>query len=157
MKKIIILILILLAIVIVALANPTNTIAPSPEVTTTPEESSQTTQETPSEEAEEREPQLHTVSYTGEGFSPATITITAGDTVEFVNESGPDMWVASAQHPTHKIYPETSLLDCLGSAFDQCAATGVGTSWSFTFNQIGSWGYHNHARASDRGRIVVEE
>ncbi|MEX0933892.1 MAG: hypothetical protein WD003_01350 [Candidatus Paceibacterota bacterium] len=97
------------------------------------------------------------VTYTAVGFSPSPLTIKKGDTVTFENESGPLMWVASAQHPTHTVYPEKTSSDCLGSSFDQCEGVGAGRGWSFTFNEVGEWGYHNHLRASHWGRIVVEE
>jgi hypothetical protein len=66
------------------------------------------------------------------------------------------MWVASAQHPTHTVYPEKTDADCLGSAFDACEGVSPGNSWSFTFNEVGEWGYHNHLRANHWGRVIVE-
>ncbi len=96
------------------------------------------------------------VTYTDDGFSPETVTITQGDTVRFVNESGGRMWVGSDIHPTHSLYSEKTTNDCLGSAFDQCGVNNNGESWEFTFTQAGEWGYHNHVRASKRGTVVVE-
>lgn len=96
------------------------------------------------------------VTYTQSGFSPAVLTISKGDTVTFVNENGPALWVASANHPTHTIYPKKSERDCLGSSFDQCEAIEAGNEWSFSFSEIGEWGYHNHLRPSHQGVIVVE-
>lgn len=96
------------------------------------------------------------VTYTDSGFSPETITISAGETVTFVNNSSRGMWVASDIHPTHTLYPEKTDADCLGSSFDACEKTPVGESWSFTFNKEGSWKYHDHARASRTGIVVVE-
>ena len=87
-----------------------------------------------------------TVNYTDSGFSPASMTIKKGDTVVFVNQSSESMWVASNPHPTHTDYP----------AFDEKATVGSGGSWSFTFDQVGTWDYHNHKSSSDTGTIVVE-
>ncbi len=101
--------------------------------------------------------ETHTVTYRGDGFSPAAMEIQTGETVTFVNASSHGMWVASADHPTHTRYPEKTAADCKGSAFDQCTASAAGTSWSFTFNQAGSWIYHNHTQASHRGTIIVHE
>src|SRR3989344_1262656 len=50
----------------------------------------------------------YTVTYTKDGFSPNTIEIPKGATVEYKNESGSQMWVASAIHPTHSLYPQKS-------------------------------------------------
>lgn len=97
-----------------------------------------------------------TVSYTDDGFVPKEITINKGETVMFVNDSSHGMWVASAVHPTHSLYPEKSAGACLGSDFDECENDPPGTSWAFTFDQVGTWGYHNHSRASDTGKVIVK-
>ena len=96
------------------------------------------------------------VDYTDEGFSPAELTVKKGETVRFVNNSSGRMWVASAIHPTHSVYPEKGEDDCLGSAFDQCDAGTAGSFWEFTFNVVGEHAYHNHVKASDRGKVIVE-
>ena len=100
-----------------------------------------------------------TVTYTGSGFSPATITVSPGTTVTFVNQTGNRMWVASDVHPTHTAYDGTSTSQhCANGAptsssiFDQC---GAGSSFSFTFTKAGTWEYHNHANSSHGGTIVV--
>ena len=99
----------------------------------------------------------YTIRYNGSGFSPSSITIAKGDIVTFVNESNKNMWVASAIHPSHKVYGGTTLNEhCFGGAsnpaFDQCS---TGNSYSFTFDKTGKWGYHNHVRAGGIGTIVV--
>jgi len=86
------------------------------------------------------------VNYTNSGFSPKTVTIKKGEVVTFVNQSSGDMWVASNPHPIHTDYP----------AFDEKVAVGSGSSWSFTFDQVGIWGYHNHKSPSNTGTIVVQ-
>lgn len=87
------------------------------------------------------------VTYTDSGFSPQTITVKKGGTVTFINQSSGGMWVASNPHPTHTDYP----------AFDEKASVGSGGSWSFTFDQVGSWGYHNHRNPSNLGTVIVEQ
>ena len=99
---------------------------------------------------------IHEVIYTDSGFSPASVEISAGDSVTFTNNASRTMWVASAMHPTHSMYPEKSSDNCLGSSFDACKDLSQGESWSFTFNSVGSWKYHNHMRAVDGGTVVVK-
>ncbi len=94
------------------------------------------------------------VQYDGAAFSPNMLTVKKGETVTFVNNGKNPMWVASAMHPTHTAYPTKG--GCLGSTFDACKGYGTGSSWSFTFDEVGSWGYHDHLNASAWGRVVVE-
>ncbi|MBI2048183.1 MAG: hypothetical protein HYT27_03510 [Parcubacteria group bacterium] len=99
---------------------------------------------------------VSTVTYTENGFAPLSVEIKKGEAVIFKNESGASLWVASAIHPTHSLYPQKSPSDCLGSSFDACAVTAPGSSWNFTFTEVGSWNYHNHIQANHRGTIVVK-
>lgn len=100
-----------------------------------------------------------TVTYTDQGFSPKSVTVPAGTTVTFVNQSTGGLWVASAMHPSHAAYSGTSASqhcpDTTGTAFDECAAVALGSSYSFTFTKVGSWKYHNHVQATDFGAITV--
>ncbi|MFZ1987805.1 MAG: plastocyanin/azurin family copper-binding protein [Minisyncoccia bacterium] len=97
------------------------------------------------------------VTYTSTGFSPKTVTIKKGQSVIFVNKSGHSMWIGSDDHPAHTKYAGTERKahcpDTTGTAFDQC---GVGDSYTFTFQQTGSWGYHNHTGAEDAGMVIVQ-
>ena len=99
------------------------------------------------------------INYTSEnGFTPDNLSIKTGDTVKFINKSTEEMWVGSNDHPTHAVYAGTKLRehcpDTSGTAFDQC---GKGNEYSFTFNKVGSWKYHNHTRAGMGGVIVAKE
>ena len=114
------------------------------------------TESAPEPESEPPASQTVTVEYTSSGFSPKTITIHQGDTVRFSNVGNQNLWVSSNSHPTHTLYPEKSPSDCLGSSFDSCSNIATGSSWEFTFNSVGSWGYHNHTRAGKTGTVVVE-
>ena len=87
-----------------------------------------------------------TVTYTNDGFSPAELTVKAGSTVTFVNQSDAKMWVASANHPSHLLYPE----------FNEKASVAKGSSYSFTFNKLGTHPYHNHVLLGKYGKIIVE-
>jgi plastocyanin len=81
-----------------------------------------------------------------DGFHPQTLTIDAGDTVEFENKSSDDAWPASNVHPTHLLY----------RGFDAKKPLLPGDSYSFTFTKTGSWGYHNHLEPDVQGTIVVK-
>ncbi len=88
------------------------------------------------------------VTYDPKGFSPTTLTVKKGTAVKFVNKSGSTMSVASNPHPTHTDYP----------GFDQFKSDARGKDeYSFTFTKVGSWGFHNHAKPSDGGTVVVTE
>ncbi len=127
------------------------------------EDNAATITDTSSEEqasADESEnTEVVTVRYTANGFESPSVTISKGDTVKFVNESGQGMWVASDVHPTHTNYAGTTLSEhCQNgadnNAFDQC---DTGDTYSFAFEKTGEWGYHNHVNASHTGTITVTE
>ncbi len=103
-------------------------------------------------------PTSATITYNGSTFSPSSVTIKKGGTVTWKNVSGGNMWVASAQHPTHTAYSGTSRTqhcpDTAGTAFDQCVGGG---DYSFTFTKAGTWGYHDHLNPSAFGKVVVTE
>lgn len=139
----------------------------APQVQNTTDQTSDTTQQNTQDQnvVENGTTQVPTaktydVVYTDAGYSPATLTIKVGDTVNFKNESSGGDWVGSAMHPTHTAYSGTTLQqhcpDTANDAFDECSADKPGESWSFTFAKIGSWGYHNHVNAKHFGKITVE-
>ncbi|OGZ73403.1 MAG: hypothetical protein A2908_02415 [Candidatus Staskawiczbacteria bacterium RIFCSPLOWO2_01_FULL_38_12b] len=94
------------------------------------------------------------VTYSDTGYSPSTLNVKVGDAVTFKNSSSLSMWTASAQHPTHAVYPTTG--GCFGSTFDACKGVLPGESWSFKFDQAGNWKYHDHLKPSVFGTIVVK-
>ena len=96
------------------------------------------------------------VEITSDGFNPSTMNIKAGDSVIWVNKDSAEHWPASAQHPTHNAYPEPG--GCIGSKFDACTGLKQGQRWYFTFNQKGSWNYHDHLNPQPPffGKIIVE-
>lgn len=102
--------------------------------------------------------QIVTVHYTASGFSPQTVTIHQGDTVNWVADSG-QMWVASAPHPAHTGYDGTDLQTHCATGYtgpaplDECAA---GTTFSFTFDKVGTWAYHDHLNHNNSGTVIVE-
>ena len=87
-----------------------------------------------------------TVEYVGGEFFPKTTTIKQGETVTFINRSNKSMWVASDNHPLHKDYPE----------FDQKGLVKENETYSFTFDRVGTWKYHDHINPRAIGTIIVE-
>lgn len=102
-------------------------------------------------------PQEHIIEMSANGYSPSSLTIHHGDTVTWTNIDGTPNWPASAQHPTHTVYPGSSITKCPSDEiFDACRALDQGESYSFTFDEVGEWFYHNHVDASQFGSITVE-
>jgi plastocyanin len=87
-----------------------------------------------------------TISMLNNTYTPLNITITTGTTIVFRNDSSKDRWPASDSHPSHTIYP----------AFDSLQAIAPGASWSFTFQEAGQWGYHDHLQPGITGYITVQ-
>lgn len=85
------------------------------------------------------------VTLTADGFSPATLTIKAGDKVTWVNKSGTSATVNSDPHPTHTDYSPLNL----GTFPD-------GGTLSLTFDKPGIYKYHNHLNPSQSGTITVQ-
>lgn len=113
-------------------------------------------------EAMEAEPIMSaTISFTGSSFEPSSFEVDAGATVTFKNISqDKTMWPATALHPTHTVYPGSSIGKCgtdeADSIFDACGGVAPGDSYSFTFDEVGEWKYHNHLKPSITGSITVK-
>ena len=124
-----------------------------------PSGQTQTNEETASGDVSSTAPMSATIVHTSLGFSPASVTIAKGGTVTWTDEDGSPMWIASAMHPTHVVYDNTDLEKHCATGytgttpFDQCKS---GTTYIFTFNEVGTWGYHNHSNASQFGKIIVK-
>lgn len=92
------------------------------------------------------------VRYDGVSFQPTEIKVRKGTKVFFVNESNQQrpMYVASDDHPTHQKY----------KGFDAAAVNNrfpaMSESFSFVFDTVGAWGYHDHNFPSARGIVIVE-
>lgn len=98
--------------------------------------------------SKENQVQTYTVSVTNEGFSPRELKIKKGDKVIWVNKTDRPVWPASAVHPTHQLYPAFDALR--GFRQDE-------TSYSFVFDKVGSWKYHDHLNPSVTGVVEVGE
>jgi len=79
----------------------------------------------------------------------------------FKNESANPTWPASAMHPTHTVYPGSDIQKCgtpeAGKIFDACRGLNTGETWSFQFNEVGKWNFHDHLNAGKFGSIIVTE
>ena len=143
-KNIIIGIVIVLVIITVAVVyNKKTVVAPASTETTTTDQTQNTLP--PGNDSVDMSATT-TITYTDSGFSPSTVTIDQGDAVVFENKSSKSFWPASGEHPTHLLYPE----------FDAKKAIAVGSSYSFTFEKVGSWPFHNHMKSGDMGTITVK-
>ncbi len=87
------------------------------------------------------------VILTDAGFVPQYIRIRRGTMVTFTTTRSDEFWPASNPHPSHSIYP----------AFDPKVPIQPNDSWSFTFDRVGVWGYHDHIRSYFTGIVQVDE
>lgn len=102
----------------------------------------------PVPEMEVKLPTSATVAIDENGnFSPSEVKIQKGGKVTWANKSSRSVWPASAVHPTHLLYP----------GFDALRGLNTGESYSFTFEKVGEWTYHDHLNPSVRGKVKVEE
>ena len=94
------------------------------------------------------------------GFSPENLEINRDDAVIFLSVDEDLHWPASNIHPTHRLYPGSDIEKCStaekDSLFDSCRSLNQGESFTFTFNQLGTWSYHDHLNSGLRGIIIVK-
>lgn len=104
---------------------------------------SQTSSPAPTQSASTQE--KTEITLTSSGFSPNQITIKKGTTVVWTNNSGKVAAVNSGPHPIHSSYAPLNL----GNFND-------GQSLELTFNDAGTFGYHNHLNAGQTGSVTVK-
>lgn len=103
---------------------------------------------TPGTDAGPPQQEANTIRYTERaGFSPSVLRVKQGTAVTFINDDVSPLLVRSNPHPSHTAYPELNTGDTLSQ----------GEIFVFTFNRLGTWGYHNHLNPSWQGTVVVEE
>jgi plastocyanin len=88
---------------------------------------------------------MEVVRYTNTGYEPKELTVPVGTMVQFINESDTVMWVASNEHPGHSDLP----------TFDQFGLYPNGSSYTYTFDKVGAWEFHDHLNPEREGVIVV--
>lgn len=94
-------------------------------------------------------PQTYQISITDSGYVPEHSIINKGDTIIFVNEGTRPYWPAADLHPDHRNYPGSDIQKCAtnerNEIFDACRLLNPGESYSFTFEHVGTWKYHDHS------------
>ena len=91
------------------------------------------------------DPPMGYVSYRSTvGFTPQSISVPTGTAVTWIALDSSAPAVASNPHPTHTDIPGFETTTIM-----------MGQSWSFTFSQAGTWGYHNHNSPSQGGTVTV--
>ena len=84
-------------------------------------------------------PQQYDVSARINGFTPSTITVKVGDTVR---------WVFRDQF-AHRLVSDAAGFDSMARYQDQV--------WTYTFNNAGTFAYHDSLNANAQGTIIVEQ
>jgi plastocyanin len=87
---------------------------------------------------------LYVIYYTSKGFSPATLQITRGKGVRFINNSDKAMRIFADQK-----------YDTVYSSLNESKSVGRGATYDFVFNEAGNWAYHNENNQNDRGTVIV--
>jgi len=115
------------------------------------------------------------IEITDTGFNPTSLTIEAGEVVTFISKATAPVWPAGDDHPTHDAYP-SALYDTVsgdqtksfgsracveygqrkGNVFDPCKLLLPEETFTFGFDEKGTWGFHNHVRPEHTGTIIVE-
>jgi plastocyanin len=88
----------------------------------------------------------YTFTLSSSGVDPKSITIKAGETVTWVNNTGETVQINSAPHPVHTDYPP---LNTVGQIPD-------GGKKSLSFPTPGTYKWHNHLNPSVNGSITVQ-
>lgn len=89
--------------------------------------------------------EVTTITYDGNSFSPANVTVAAGGKLKFVNNSDKTVEPSSDDHPTHTKNTELNVGD-----------VEPGQSKEITVNTKGEWEMHNHYDASQKVTVKVE-
>lgn len=105
-------------------------------------EETQTVEPRPTDQAEV---EGEMIGLTESGFTPRTLTIQAGSMVVFTNNTGRIATVDSDVHPTHRLYPILNK-----------GNFGPGEKHEVTFEETGTFTYHNHLNSSQTGTVIIE-
>ena len=100
------------------------------------------------------------IRYVNREYVPSTVHISIGQNVTWINDDQA-FWPASNLHPTHTAYPGSNIIKCFTSEkdiiFDACETKGTGETYTFAFNTVGSWRFHDHINPQAAGTIIVSE
>ena len=86
------------------------------------------------------------VSFTDDGFEPGSLTVQAGDTVRFTNNSSGNLLVRAT---------DAADAPCEPGSFDSCKALEPQEFWEYTFPTAGTWHYSNES--GTRTGVVTAE
>lgn len=86
-----------------------------------------------------------TITYDGNSFKLSGTTVKSGESVKVINGSQDDLDFDSDPHPVHTDNPELNAGDI-----------APGQSKTFKLETKGTWGFHNHLNASQKGELTVE-
>lgn len=141
---------VLVAIIVVAVLAVAGVAAlvianPSSAPTTTQNEATGSTAETDANNAGSTA-ETATITYTDNGFTPATLTVKKGTKVTVVNSSSNPVQFSSDDHPTHRLDPEINMSEL-----------APGENGSFTVTTVGTHGFHDHIDDSKTGTPIVTE
>lgn len=100
---------------------------------------------TPQASASATETEQNTITLSANGFLPDVLTVKAGTTVTWSNQTNNNATVNSDPHPTHTGYAPLNL----GNFPDR------GTL-ALTFDKPGIYKYHNHLNPSHQGQVIVQ-
>lgn len=80
-----------------------------------------------------------------DGFHPKEMIIKKGNLIVFSTENPEPFWPASNVHPTHGVYRK----------FDPKKPIHSDKTWSFQFDKVGQWRFHDHESPLHEGIIIV--
>jgi plastocyanin len=162
--------IVILSVVVVAFAVFTSPSAPVSGATALAVAASATPSPAPSLVAAAASPSTATIEITDAGYSPKSVNVSLGGRVTWVNKASAPSWPASARHPTHTVYAGGDYSQagsfrgseaCAAEgqpkpgAFDPCRELQPGESWTFQFDERGSWFYHDHLAPTKFGSVNV--
>ena len=90
-------------------------------------------------------PESVTVVISENGFAPAVVKVKAGTKVTWFNKNIRPHWPASNPHPIHTDLP----------GFDAKNGLSQGETYSYTFDKLGKWEYHDHLNPALTGVVEV--
>ena len=100
------------------------------------------------------------IKYSNGQYVPKKIHVSKGQKITWINQDQA-FWPASNIHPTHAAYPNSDIKKCGTAAerhaFDACTAIGRNETFSFVFNEPGTWRYHDHLNPQATGIVYVSE
>lgn len=134
-----------------ATTTPEKPVVTTPKTTTVKKTTTQTTTAVPTPKpvapaiTTQAPAGILTISYTNSGFSPATLRVTPGTSVRFVNNSSRGMRIVT-ENPESRFFKE----------LNQSKTVGKGGTFDFTFLYVGTWNYNNQNNPTDRGLVIVE-